>query len=91
MDEEWRIGMTYIVGNGWEAEVIATFDHDYEHHLLFMVFPEVGESFYALFFAGAHMACLVQRWDGVVGGHPWLAAAEVVQGWSELAREAHGS
>lgn len=92
--DDWALGIALDESDCAGYEVVVTFDHDYEYHLLVREYGFDDRSWridkgYALWFIGAdNPPILVARWD--TKRAPWVEAATHVDSWRALCREVWG-
>lgn len=86
IDEEWKHGVTMIMSEGWEGEVLCLFDHDYEYHLLIREWhkPHNTGAMYGLWFVGLEGTCSVKCWLVDSSIPPFVEAATIVEDWRRL-------
>lgn len=98
----WCHGDTMLSGDGWDAEILCVFDHDYEQHLLVLEWFDMtnidrnclldyaSSSFrFSLWFIGQGDSSCVSSWsaDNCHHSPPFVAAATIVEDWKNLQGE----
>lgn len=94
LERDWRIDQYHIELPGWQAEVVAVFDHDIESHLLLLEWERANDSVsytvarHSLWFLGHEATVQIRSWDAAESrAVVILQAASAVAGWLELIAE----
>lgn len=86
----WKYGYCLLeVEDKYSLDVVATFDHDFEFHILVKEWNSVSRGHfptYSLWFIGQDNTCFIKRWTYESDDHytPFVEAAEIVSGWQKM-------